>query len=204
MGGAAVPDKPVQYIGRARGPVLGWKDLPGVRDAAGKEHPARDHLGQLLRFAHVFHAIYEPHLRPLQWQAVRRQAWFRQLVGSRGVDLEQAVTHETLAGLRVLCRKVLEYFADLSFAANSTELEIELVKATQFALPVRGVRNQWSQLLDPDKVSTAGFGELICDPRGRRASSLQQIMEGLATASVRPQRTGLGIFCGTLFDHCSL
>lgn len=193
----------VQYIGCTPG-VLSWHDLPGVVDSTGKQLGAREHLGRLLRFAQAFNSVYESHLRGGEWRAVRHQAWFRNLIAAEHVDLDDSAMQDRLQHTRDYCRKVLQYFADLTFAGSSSGLDIRLVQAEQFAQPVRNGHSHWSELTTPAASGPSQFSHLVGDMEGQRAASLREIMEGLAYLRGNPSRQSLGVFCGALFDHCAL
>jgi hypothetical protein len=193
----------VQYIGHTPG-VLSWHDLPGVVDGTGRELSAREHLGRLLRFAQAFNAVYEFHLRGGEWRAVRNQAWFLNLIAAERVDLDDSLIQEKLQNTRDYCRQVLAYFADLSFAGSTSDLDIRLIQADQFAKPVRNGHSQWSELTVPSASAQSQFSRFVGDIEGQPAASLREIMEGLAYTRVRPPRQSLGVFCGALFDHCAL
>ena len=143
--------------------------------------------------------MYRPALGRESWRAVRREAWFRRLIGRDGAMLGDPAPQDLLGQMDAYCADLLRWSADIAFGAAATD-DLKLYQAAQFAHRITSAdRFERAELKGLPEVDRRAFGSLI---EGEEGPDLPAIFDRLSYVRSIAGQPGLGGFLQALHQAC--
>jgi hypothetical protein len=183
----------VSYFRTADDREVEWADLPQLQPR--QPYEIRNRLGQFIRMAHAYHAVYRPALSEGRLRVAAREVWFRRLIDGAGL------TKEALDNFEAYSHDFLQWAANVAFGA-AVGADVRLYQAGQFATPTAADgRFAGARLLDPPLVDRRSFRHLIV---GEDGPDLPTVFDSLTYGKRVAGREGLGVFLRQLHEACSV
>ena len=185
----------VMRAGRKDADTVDWSDLPEPTGAA------RSGFGQLVRFGLAYRYAYCEHLMPDNWRRVSSESWFRRLLNSASVNLNDNATSLLARDIGQYADDVLTWLASLTYASSGSSLKVNLIDAPIFSRSNDDPSNSAVLHDRGHSLPRTRFGNVV---PGVDASSLAHVFQELTYGRIEADTSGLGRFVGTLYRSCSL
>ncbi len=200
--GASAGIKPIVRIDRKEPGAIAWHDFPSGSDL-------RERVGQLLRFALTFRAVYGPIIGNPQ-TPFSRQCWHKQLITPCLDSIGDHARDELVQQIIDYCTKFLQWIATTIFRSEASmpeEHRGNLIRARTFALENEGNDSLAVLKNGLDVAAIDGFSRLVVPSGG---PELDSIFRRLSHASAKSKlasgqgipEKGIGVFCARLHEMC--